>query len=433
MAKSTVIGSKIKRVETKELRAEGILAYDIDNLYPQRVKDSVAASVTGSGAVELFATHLFGRGFAKEDLNTLIINAKGQTLKDLHELACNDFAYFRGVSLHIGYNALLEVASIDIIPFDYVRLAIPDDLGVISHAVVYDDWDGQKYGGRRKKDLMKSLDFFTSDKEKIASQIEGAGGFGKWNGHIYYYSASGHRKYPTAKCDPCFEDLVTDAGVKVFAQRNIQTGFMANAIFIHKGKFQDDDARDEFVDNLKTFQGASNSNKMMLVEAETDDQKPEVLGLPVTNNDKLFENTEPNVMNRIIRTFGQPLILHAIKTAGSLGESTEWEDAVKNYDQRTEKEREKLGLIYQPIFENWFDGNPNKENNYLVVPISGIEEKAKRQVLSTTLGVGGMTSLREVVADPLMTKEQKVNYCILVFGMSKDDADSLINGTQINE
>lgn len=54
-------------------------------------------------------------------------------------------------------------------------------------------------------------------------------------------------------------------------------------------------------------------------------------------------------------------------------------------------------------------------------------------MLSTTLGVGGMTSLREVVADPLMTKEQKVNYCILVFGMSKEDADSLINGTQINE
>lgn len=432
MAKSTVIGSKEKRIEVKDLRSEGILSYDQDNLYPQRVDDSIAASVTGSGCVELFATHLVGRGFALEDLNKLVVNHKGQTLKDIHELVCADYSKYRGVSLHIGYNALLEVVNIEHVPFGYVRLSIPDDLGVIDHAIIYDDWDGSKYG-RRKKDLMKSVDFFTNDKEKIASQIEGAGGFDKWNGHLFYYSFAGHLKYPTAKCDPCFEDLVTDAGVKVHAQKNILTGFMASSVFVHRGKFEDDDSRKEFVDNLKSFQGASNSNKMMMVEAETLEQVPEIKPIPATNNDKLFELTEPRVMERIIRTFGQPIVLHAIKTAGSLGESTEWDDAVKNYDGRTEKEREKLGLIYSNILLNWHEGNPNKENNWLVIPMSGIQEKAKRQVLASQIGVGGMQSLQLIMADQVMTSEQKVNYCILVFGMSAQDADSLINGTKINE
>lgn len=432
MAKSTVIGSKEKRIEVRDLKSEGILTYDKDNLYPQRIADSLAASVTGTAGVELFATHLVGRGFAFEDLNKLIVNSKGETLKDLHELVCNDYAKYRGVALHIGYNGLFEINNITHIPFDYVRLSIPDDTGAIQTAVVYDDWDGQKYG-RRKKDLMKTLHFFTSDKEKIQSQIVGSGGFEKWGGHILYYSHAGARCYPTAKCDPCFEDLISDAGIKIFSQRNIQTGFMAGAIFVHRGKFEDNNARNEFTDNLKNFQGAANSNKLLMVEAETEDQIPDIKGFPVTNNDKLFESTEPSVMNRIIRTFGQPLVLHAIKTAGSLGESTEWDDAVKNYDQRTEKEREKLSLIYKPIFEFWHEGNPNKEGNYLVIPLSGIEEKAKRQVLSTQIGVGGMQSLQLIIADTTMTSDQKINYCILVFGMSKQDADSLINGTEINE
>lgn len=432
MAKSVVIGSKEKRVEVRDLRAEGILSYDKDNIYPQRIIDSLAASVTGTAAVELFATHLIGRGFAKEDFNKVVVNSKGETLKDLHELMCNDYSKFRGVALHIGYNGMMEVNNITHIPFDYVRLSIPDDVGAVQTAVVYDDWDGQKYG-RRKKDNQKTLHFFTTDKEKIEEQIKGSGGFDLWGGHILYYSHAGVKTYPTAKCDSCLEDLVTDAGIKTYAQRNVQTGFMAGAIFVHRGKFEDDNARGEFTDNLKNFQGAANSNKLLMVEAETEDQIPDIKAFPMTNNDKLFENTEPSVMKRIIRTYGQPTILHAIETAGKLGVSTEWDDAVKNYDQRTEKEREKVALILKPIFEVWHEGNPNKENNYLVVPLSGIEENAKRQILSEQIGVGGMQSLQLIMADQVMDKKQKVNYCILVFGMSKQDADSLINGTEINE
>jgi hypothetical protein len=432
MAKLTVIGTKEKRVEVKDLRSEKILSYDQDNLYPQRIKDSIAASVTGTAAVELFATHLVGRGFAIEDLKTLIVNHKQETLKDIHDLVCNDYSKFRGVALHIGYNGLMEVVSIKHIPFDYVRLSMPDDKGNISSCVVYEDWDGSRYG-RRNKDLMKTIDIFTTDPDKINSQIEGSGGFDKWNGHILYYSHAGVLTYPSAKCDSAFEDIITDEGIKVFAQRNIQTGFMAGSVFVHKGKFEDDDARDEFVDNLKQFQGAKNSNRMMLVEAETDDQIPEVKELPIINNDKLFENTETSVRERIVRCFGQPLILHAIKTPGSLGESTEWEDAKKNYDERTEKERDRLALIYKPILEKWHDGDPSTDGNYQIIPISGIKEKAKRSVLATTIGVGGMQAMTEIIQNPALSENQKINFLIITFGISKADALALIKGDEINE
>lgn len=430
MAKLSVIGQTEKRIQNRDVKNYGISGYDIDNLYPQRIEDSLAASVTGDAASELFATHLLGRGFAIDELNTLIVNPEGQTLKEVHELLTQDFAKFRGAALAIGYNGLLEITSIRHQPFSHVRLSIEDDLGNIDHVVTYDDWDNTKYS-RIKKERMKHVDLFTTDESKIAMQIDKAGGFDKWNGHILYFSADGRLTYPKAKCDPCFEDIITEAGIKKFYQRMVSTGFMAGAAFVHKGKFEDERAREEFIEGLESYQGADRSHTMMLIEAETDDQIPQIKEFPIINNDNLFSNTEPAVRDRIIRCYGQPLVLHAIKTPGSLGESTEWDDAVKNYDGKTEKERERLSMLYKDVFAKWHEGEVNADNNWSIIPISGVQEKAKRAVLASTLGVGGMQSLQAIVQDTNMKAEQKINFLIVAFGVSREDADAIINGTPI--
>ena len=124
-------------------------------------------------------------------------------------------------------------------------------------------------------------------------------------------------------------------------------------------------------------------------------------------------------------------MLHAIKTPGSLGESTEWDDAVKNYDGKTEKERERLAMLYKDVFVNWHEGEVNPDNNWAIIPISGVQEKAKRAVLASTLGVGGMQSLQAIVQDTNMKAEQKINFLIVAFGVSREDADAIINGTPI--
>jgi len=432
MAKSTVIGTNEQRIGIKELRHDKVLSYDIDNIYPQRVKNTIASSGTATACTRLLKTHLFGRGFADEIVGDTVVNSKGQTMTKLHELICLDYARYRGAALHIGYNGLLEIISIAHIPFEYVRINLPDDLGNTDQGIVYEDWDLQRHG-RKKTNLIKSIDFFTTNQEKIQSQIEGAGGFDKWNGHIVYFSSDGFLAYPTATCDPVLEDVETDAGIKTFKQRNIRTGFMVGSIFVHKGKFEDDDDRQEFIGNLENFQGASNSNRILMVEAETEEQIPEIKPFTVVNNDKLFELTETSVRENIIRNYGQPLVLHAIKTPGSLGDSTEWEDAKKNYDERTEAERDALVEIYRELLINFEGLSFNEEINLLIIPISGVKGKAKKAVLATTIGVGGMVSLQSIISDPLLNSDQKINYCVLVFGMTKLDADSLVNGTPIKD
>lgn len=430
MAKVTVIGQGDKRIQPKDVRQFGVQGYDIDNLYPQRIEDSLAASVTGDAAQKLFATHLIGRGFALPDLGKTVVNPEGQTLSEIHELICADFSKWRGVALHIGYNGLLEPVSVRHVPFSYIRLKIEDDLGNVDSVVVYEDWDKSKWKNY-KTERMKTVDLFTEDTDKIANQIAGAGGFDKWNGHILFYSADGRLVYPKAKCDPCFEDVITEAGIKKFYQRMVQTGFMAGAVFVHKGKFEDEEARDEFKAGLNNYQGTDNSHTMMMVEAETDEQIPEIKEFPIINNDKLFETTEPTVRDRIIRCFEQPLILHAIKTPGSLGESTEWQDAVKNYDGKTEKDRERIALLFSKIFTRWAEGQINPDNNWAIIPLSGVEEKTKRSVLATKIGVGGMQSLQAILQDTTMQPANKINFLIIVFGVSPEDADALVNGTKI--
>lgn len=432
MSKLSVIGQTEKRIQPRDVKNYGISGYDIDNLYPQRIEDSLAASVTGDAASKLFATHLVGRGFAVETLNTTVVNPEGQTLKEVFEMLCEDYAKYRGASIAISYNGLLEVSAIRHQPFSHVRLSIEDDLGNIDHVVTYEDWDNSKYS-RVKKERMKHVDLFTTDPEKIAQQIEKAGGFDKWNGHILYYSADGRLTYPKAKCDPCFEDIITEAGIKKFYQRMVSTGFMAGAAFVHKGKFENERARDEFIEGLESYQGADRSHTMMLIEAETEDQIPQIKEFPIINNDNLFSNTEPAVRDRIIRCYSQPLVLHAIKTPGSLGESTEWVDAVKNYDGKTEKERERLSSLFKNLFINWHEGEINPENNWSIIPISGVAEKAKRAILSTTIGVGGMQSLQSIIQDASMSDEQKINFLIIVFGLSRADADAIVKGTPITE
>lgn len=431
MAKATVIGTTERRVEPKIVKQYGIQGFDIDNLYPQRIDASLSASVTGDACANLFATHLNGRGFALSELNEYMVNSDGQTLREVHELICNDYARFRGACYHIAYNGLLEAVELRHVPFAWVRLAEEDDLGNVDHVVVYEDWDGSKYR-RVKTEKMKHIDMFTADKEKIAKQIDKAGGFDKWNGHIYYHSFAAKLTYPKSKADPCFEDVLTEAGIKKFYQRMVQTGFMAGSAFVHKGKFENDEAREEFQNNLKQYQGADRSHTMILVEAETEDQVPVIKEFPIIDNDKLFENTEPTVRDRIIRCFEQPIVLHAIKTPGSLGDSTEWLDATKNYDGKTEKERDRLSLLYSRIFVNWHEVvNPSQE--WTIIPVSGIEEKAKRSVLATKIGVGGMQSLQAIVQDQVMTAPQKINFLIIAFGVSQSDADAIVNGTPIQE
>ena len=72
-------------------------------------------------------------------------------------------------------------------------------------------------------------------------------------------------------------------------------------------------------EDLRQFQGDENTSKMLVVELENDEDKPEVVSFPVTNYDKDFSVTDASVVERIYAQFHQELF-HAIRI-GKLGVS----------------------------------------------------------------------------------------------------------------
>lgn len=418
-----------QRIINRDDKTNGVQMYDLDNVYPQRIRNAINASATATACTNLFTKHLRGRGYRSNKLETLIVNEKEQTLADVHRLLCKDRAMYMGYCYHVSYNALLQPIAIHHIPFEYVRLSLPDDLDSVLTVKVHPDW--ARESGKFDRDKLMTFDIYTNDLETVYMQIEKAGGYDKWGGHVFYYSEKGHLVYPPAVCDSVFEDVLTDAGIKMWKFRGISTDFMANYFWIFNGEFASEAERDEYVESVNAFQGVDNSHKITIVECPTPNAKPELVKIDRQDNDRVFELTETTVRENIIRAYGQPLALHAIKVQGQLGLSKEWEEAKSNYDERTSDERNNLAITFKPILDNWYAGNPSDDGDYLIVPLTGLDEEKTVKPISETLEVGKLVAMQGIVTSQDMQPNQKINFLVAVFGIDYNTAVSIVNGTEL--
>lgn len=427
MPKATV-GTVERRFVVKDNFIDGILNYDSDNAYPQRVMYTIAASGTATSCTNLYAKYIHGRGFKDSDLGKLIVNRTKQSSDKILRKIAKDYSKFKGFALHFNFNGLLEISEINFVPFEHCRLTIPDDAGYVNKIAVYSDWDRKKSRSIEKKKI-KFIHVFNPDPAVVLSQIEQAGGIEKYSGQVLWFSDD-DKEYPACSCDSVFEDVETDAKIKIFKWRTVTTGFMASHLLIHYGKFEKESDREVFQSKIQAFQGADNSSKILTVEVEDKEQVPELIPFDIVNNDKLFELTESTIKNNIIQNYGQPLILLQIKTAGQLGGSQEMKDAMDFYDSTTAYERALFENVFKIIFASWKDFVPEDTT---IVPVSGIKVEAKKQTLASVLGVGGTQSLQTIIADTTMTPEQKINILILVFGIPAAESEAIVKGTPIPE
>ncbi len=106
-----------KRIDTGYLQMLGIQAYGDDNLYPQTLRNIIAASSTGSECSDRFADFIEGNGFREVLFSGYVVNRKGDTADDIHALICRDMAEFNGIALHVNYNILGEIVELQHVPF----------------------------------------------------------------------------------------------------------------------------------------------------------------------------------------------------------------------------------------------------------------------------------------------------------------------------
>ena len=408
-----------KRIETPVNKTDGIINYDIDNSYPQRINTIINSSGTGTLSTNIFGKFLYGGGFLQEALaKTIVSPGKKMTANKLLFKTGKSISKFNGFAIHVNYNGLYKKSSLNYIPFQDIRFTTSTNEDYPNMLAIYNDWD-KSLNSKIKKDQIDYINFYNPDPEVIQSEVDAAGGWENYKGQVYYWSIDG-MEYPLAPSDSVLEDVQTDSHAKVFKFRNITTNFMASHI-LETGEFEDEIEKEAFLDNINTFQGSDDASKILLLEKSTDESSFVLTKVDIQDIDKLYQFTEESVRDNIIRNYLIPSVL-LLATPGKLGSSTEIKDATAFYNGVTEDLRKVIEESFEELFENsMFIVNPEFD----IIPVSAKTVEVK----DTEAGKKEIVSL--LINDSISPKKKKIILKV-IYNYSNEEAEELIQTDDLN-
>jgi len=352
------------RFDTTYHQRLGFKAWGRDNLYPQHLSRIAAASGTAELCLSRYCKFVEGNGFA-DGLAGKELNQQGDTADDILHLVSQDITRYAGFALHVNYNVLCEVVEVQHIPFERCRLEECDDAGHVQRIAVHPDWAGNTTrGGERvtvEEKYIERFNVFNPNKEAVREQILNAGGIDRYDGQVLWCSMAGKTTYPTPIYDAVISDMSTEEGLGNIKNRNARNNFLTSAMLITKRgvpKF-DQDGNDISAptitpEDLAAFQGDERVGKLLLVELENDEDKPEVVPFTANNYDKDFTATDASVIERIYAQFHQePFYAIRIGKMGFSGQLVE--DAYRYYASEVTVEQRFISRGLSQVFAAWYE------------------------------------------------------------------------------
>lgn len=381
-----------RRIDARYIQSLGIQSYGDDNLYPQTLRNIIAASSTGSECAERYANFIEGNGFREVVFSEYVVNRRGDTADDIHAFVCSDVGNYDGFALHVNYNVLGDIVELHHIPFENCRLLEEDENGYISKIAIHPDWSGKKTRNGKVIQVNKSnidfIDVFNPRKEVVLAQIEAAGGIEFYKGQILWIGSSGKFTYPIGRADRIATEMSTDEGLANVKYRNVRCGFMPSGMIVTKkgsSSVHLDENGNQIKDNsgdddsgisnaIEQLQGDVNSSKILEVTIEADEEKPEFVDISPKNYDKEFTVTDASVVERIYSAFGQePWYCIRIGKVGFSGDILE--DAFEYYNSIVSKQQRMIERAFQKIFEHWYEA-VNPSNDFSVQPLKYVRNAA---------------------------------------------------------
>lgn len=382
-----------KRIDISYVSRFKMQAYGNDNLYPQNLRAITQSSGTAELCLARYTKFIEGYGFADENFSKLVANHRGETADDvLHNVAA-DLARFGGFAVHVNYNVLGEITTMAHVPFENCRLEEPDDAGHVAHIIVHPDWTGKttRMGKvlRVSEETIDRICVFDPRPEVVLSQMELAGGISQYKGQILLYSMSGSSTYPTPIYDAVVTEISTDEGLGNVKYRNVRNNFLVSCMLVTKKGIpridtetgEEEEREMISAEDLKVFQGDENTGKILLVEVENDEDKPEIMAFPTKNYDKDFSTTDASTIERIYAQFHQELF-YAIRM-GKLGFSGDvMRDAYEYYAGEVTTEQRAIQRAFARIMKAWGSGEW-ADTDFTLQPLKYISTE-QPQVNTTT-------------------------------------------------
>ena len=417
-----------RRIFVRPNQTYGILNYDMDNAYPQRMLELVAASPTAKDCWNKRAKFIAGNGFEDPDLGKQVINPKGLTLAKLLKAVATDKALFTGFGIHVNYNANFKIASVNYIKFEDIRMGDTDSPETAGKYAIYNDW-----GRKTWKNIMRSkitfLDKYNPDKAVIKQQVKAAGGWDNYKGQLYYFNPEVD-DYPLIEADSVWEDFETEAGIKIFNNREVTTGFLPSTMLFMQSRREEadnsgPDGDEQFYANtpsqlerdLGAFQGTKSAQKIIVIEYEDEASKPEFKPYSIQNNDKLFEATEKSVEARIIKGFSIPKELINAEKSSGLSNGGEKKQAICEFNDNTAPDRLELSEVFEAIFSDFYtDINPR--NNWNIIPVPA-------NIGDDIAGIKAGKSINELMLSTIPAKN-KIAILVYAYGFKQAEAEEMV-------
>jgi hypothetical protein len=329
--------------------------------------------------------------------------------------------------------------------FKHCRFTKLDDTGYTPSMALNKNFGVNK--GFKANDSVE-YDIFNSDKDVIAKQAGGIEGVESYRGQVYFQFWDNRYIYPLSPYDPVYLDADTEWQVSLYKNRELRNGFMLRHI-ISVAQFENEE---QFRDFEKTINGQEGSDgaRVAIIEAEFDETTGDVKNAAAfkvekvdTNvNDKLFENWEQSLANKIRKANkALPAILIDYES-GKLG-TTSGEaiiQAVAFYNGMTLDDRALMSRVFSELFRNSSNETLKANTNWKIEPFT-MEEKIEEKVVDEAEAlrldsqaklkgsVGGVTALitlQQSVAEGTSDLEAAVAIVEEIYGIPKEKAREMI-------
>lgn len=337
-----------KRLPTRLDSTYDILYYGVSNLYPQEHEQIRLASPLIKSASEILEDFINGSGW--ENDNEKVMNEDGETARDLLNLVAMDYSRYNGFAIHVEHNALGGITAMAHIPFEYVRLGLPDEKGKVRTVVVSNNWE-------KDPSKLPQRGVVLTTKYPIYNPLTAGSDlfFGDGRGQVLYFSGLEKNKYPLCTYDSITMTGESDEAIQNYERNNIKRGFHGATIFKYPGKFESDEEKLEIKKLVEAWNGEDSPG--VTVAQVDEDFSGELLETITSNSDDtLFQTTLTSITDRVLQTFKIPPALLGISPQGGVFTQLAYQESFTVYNVITRNRRNSVERVFEKLTSNWADG-----------------------------------------------------------------------------
>lgn len=317
-----------------------IIPYDLDNLYPNKIKNIALRSGSTKSAIGTQSAFLRGEGF--EGMKT-IINKDKQTGWDMLRHIARQRSMFGGFALHFNFNIFGQIAEINPVPFEWLRWDKK-----LEKLVLNTDW------ARQRRYVKDEKEYSPYNPENVMAEIETAGGLEKYEGQIMYFIDDWQDIYPIPEWDSVLDDAQFEAESKIYKLSCIQNDYSLSGFFMYPKFIEGEQEIIEIKKDLRQDTGSANAGGIKVFGYNPTEEmrgyKP-FQSIGRNNIDNLHKNQNEDAKLNIYHAFRQPPILNGVTENGMFNKAS-FADAHDYYNNQIETERKDVENIMTEIFMN---------------------------------------------------------------------------------